>query len=281
MFRLLILFVILTVVSCKRVEKPKGSAIARVYDNFLYKDEVINMIPKGTKPADSLALVKKYISHWQTEVLVLHRAETQLTEEQKNVARQLRDYRNSLVTYAYEKELVHSKLDTTIGREEIEAYYNQHKSNFELKDNIIKVIYVKVSKKATHLEKLKQWYKSDDKKDRQQLEQYCKQYAENYFLDDNTWLLFDDLLKEIPIQPAYNKESFLQNNHFVEVSDADFLYFVNIKGFQIKNSISPLAFERANIRNIILNKRKLDLILKMKEEAEREARANHEIENFL
>ena len=94
-------------------------------------------------------------------------------------------------------------------------------------------------------------------------------------------LYFDDLLKEIPIQPAYNKESFLQNNHFVEVSDADFLYFVNIKGFQIKNSISPLAFERANIRNIILNKRKLDLILKMKEEAEREARANHEIENFL
>ena len=137
-----------------------------------------------------------------------------------------------------------------------------------------------MNKKSPHLDKLRVWYKSEDKRDKSALENYCRQYAENFYLDENAWLLFDDLLKEIPIQATYNKEAFLQNNRFVEVADQDNLYFVNIKGFQIKNSISPLSFETENIRNIILNKRKLALIIKMKEEVEREARTNHEIEIF-
>ena len=266
--------------SCKKNKKPNGTVIARVYDNYLTKEDVVNIVPKGTKAADSLILMKKYISHWESEALLLHQAELKLNDEQKNVSKQLKDYRNSLITYTYEKELVSQQLDTSISRQEIETYYNQHKNNFELKDNIIKVVYIKVNKKSPHLDKLRVWYKSEDKRDKSALENYCRQYAENFYLDENAWLLFDDLLKEIPIQATYNKEAFLQNNRFVEVADQYNLYFVNIKGFQIKNSISPLSFETENIRNIILNKRKLALIIKMKEEVEREARTNHEIEIF-
>jgi hypothetical protein len=98
-------------------------------------------------------------------------------------------------------------------------------------------------------------------------------------LDENSWLLFDDLLKEIPIQ-TYNKELFLQNNRLVEVSDANFQYFLNIKGFKIRNSISPLSFERDNIKNIILNERKLDLINKMKDNVYKQALDKDKIEIY-
>ena len=98
-----------------------------------------------------------------------------------------------------------------ISEEEIAAFYKNNPDNFELKDNIIKVIYLRLNKKSPKLNKVKEWYKSNSKKDRQLLEDYCHQYALNYFLDDNTWLLFDDLLKEIPIN-TYDKEQFLQNN---------------------------------------------------------------------
>ena len=255
-------------------------AIARAGSSYLYADDIGNIVPKGTPSKDSLELLKKYIDNWIHESLVVQKAENNLTDEQKDVDKQLQDYRNSLITYAYEKELVRQKLDTLISIQDIEKYYAANQNDFQLKDNIIKVIYIKVNKKAPNQAKLKQLYKSDNPKDKEQLAGYCHQFAENFYLDENSWLLFDDLLKEIPIQ-TYNKELFLQNNRYVEVSDADNNYFLNIKGFKIRNSISPLSFEKENIKNIILNKRKLQLITKMKEDVYNEALNNKKTEIYI
>lgn len=273
---------LLLIVSCTSKKDKDGNreVIARANNAFLYMDNIQDIIPVGTSSKDSLERLSKYIDSWVREALVIQKAEDNLTEEQKNVEKQLQDYRNSLITYTYEKELVKQKLDTTIGNQEIEEYYNNNRNNFELKDNIIKVVYVKVNKKAPGINKLQKWYKSDIPKDKELLAGYCHQFAENFYLDDNSWLLFDDLLKEIPIQ-TYNKELFLQNNRFVEVTDSTNSYFLNIKGFKIRNSLSPLSFERENIKNIILNKRKLQLITKMKEDIYNDAANNKKIEIYI
>lgn len=279
---LFFLLLVTSLVSCssKNNENENRKAIARANDAYLYQDDILNIVPKGTSAKDSIELVKKFIDNWIRERLVIQKAEDNLDESQKNVEKQLEAYRNSLITYTYEKELVKQKLDTTVTNEEIEEYYNTNKSNFELKDNIIKVIYVKVNKKAPGINKLEKWYKSDNAKDKQQLTDYCHQFAENFYLDENSWLLFDDLLKEIPIQ-TYNKELFLQNNRLVEVNDSLYNYYLNIKGFKIRNSISPLSFEKENIKNIILNKRKLQLVTKMKEDIYNDALNNKDIEIFI
>lgn len=263
-----------------KVAVEQGEPVAKVNEDILYASELKDIVPKGVPTKDSLEIIRKYIDNWVRETLVIQKAENNLGEEQKNVEKQLRDYRNSLITYTYEKELVKQKLDTVVSDQEIENYYNNNQSNFELKDNIIKVIYVKVNKKAPQIEKLKKLYKSDNPKDVEQLTEYCHQFAENFYLDGESWLLFDDLLKEIPIQ-AYNKELFLQNNRFVEVSDSLFSYFVNIKGFKIRNSLSPLSFEKENIKNIILNKRKLELINTMKQDVYNDALNNNKIEIYI
>ncbi len=275
-----LILILLASCSGKPEQEKNRVAIARANNEYLYADELSNFIPAGTSVKDSLELLKKVIDNWVRESLVIQKAENNLTDEQKNVQKQLEDYRKSLITYTYEKELVKQKLDTVVSNDEIEQYYNNNLSDFELKDNIIKVIYVKVSKKAPEIEKLRKLYKSDNMKDREQLAGYCHQFAENFYLDDNSWLLFDDLLKEIPIQ-TYNKELFLQNNRFVEVSDSLNNYFLNIKGFKIRNSVSPLSFEKDNIRNIILNKRKLELITKMKQDVYNDAANAKKIEIYV
>lgn len=254
--------------------------IARANLAYLYEDDIDDLVPIGLELKDSIELVKKYVDNWVRESLLIQQAENNLTDEKKNVDAQLKDYRNSLIKYAYEKELVNQKLDTVISNKEIEEYYNNNQVNFELKDNIIQVVYVKVNKKAPKLDLLKAWYASNTPEDKEKLAGYCHQFAENFYLDDSTWLYFDDLLKEIPLQ-AYNKELFLQNNRLVEVSDSVYNYFLNIKGFKIKNSISPLSLEKENIRNIILNKRKLQLITKMKQDIYADAFNNHKIEIYI
>ena len=260
-------------------KSDKGKIIAVVFEYKLYSSDIKEIIPPGIAPDDSARRAENYINSWVKEKLLVHKAEANLGKDQKDVEKQLNDYRNSLIIYAYEKELVRQKLDTIVSDDEIQKYYDAHPADFELKDNILKVVYVKVDKKAPNISKLRTIIQSDKPQDRKDLESYAKQFGQNYFLDDNVWLLFDDLLKEVPIE-TYNKELYLQNNRFVELADSSSLYFVSIRGFMTRNSHSPLAFEKENIRNIILNQRKLDLIGRMHDDLYKEAMENKDIKIY-
>ena len=242
-------------------------------------EDLKGLVPFGASRDDSISIVKNYIDNWTRHKSVLHKAQANLDDDKKDVSKQLEEYRNSLITYAYETELIHQKLDTGINDGEILSFYKSHPQNFELKDNIIKVIYLKLNKKSPKLDKVKLWYKSQEKKDRESLTEYCHQYAINYYLDDNTWLLFDDLLKEIPIK-TYDKEQFLQNNRNIEIEDSSLIYLVSIQGFMIKNSTSPLSFERKNIITMIMNERKLKLIDEMEHQAYEDAQKNGDVEVY-
>ena len=273
---LLLIFFVLN--ACNNSPKePEKDAVAKVYDRYLYRSDLKGIVPKAASYRDSINIVKNYIDSWIRQNILLHKAEQNLLKDsiQTKIEKQIDDYRNSLITYAYENELIHQKLDTVVADEEIENYYKNHQNNFELKDNIIKVLYLKLNKKSPKLDKVKLWYKSENPKDKKMLEDYCHEYAMNFFLDDNTWLLFDDLLKEIPIK-TYDKEQFLHNNRFIETQDSSSIYLVNIKGFRIKDSISPLSFEKDNIRNIILNQRKLKLIQEMEKQTYNDALEKNE-----
>lgn len=263
----------------KKDSQEGKDAVAKIYSYYLYRDDLQGVVPAGVSLKDSISIVKNYIDNWMRQKAVLHKAENNLNDEKKNVEKQLEEYRNSLVIYTYETELINQKLDTTISEEEIERFYKNNQNNFQLKDNIIKVIYLKLNKKSPKLNKAREWYKSSSKKDRDNLKEYCRQYALNYYLDDSVWLLFDDLLKEIPIK-TYDKEQFLQNNRLIEIEDSVNVYLVNIKGFMVKNSLSPLSFERNNIRNMIINERKLKLISEMEQQAFESARKNGDAEVY-
>jgi len=261
----------------KQGEEKTKDAVARVFDKYLYPDNLVGLVPANASRKDSLTVIKNYIDNWIHQQVVLHKAESNLDENKKDVEDKLEEYRNSLIRYAYEKALVEQRLDTNVSEKEIEEYYNASPGNFELKSNILKVIYLRLNKKSPKLNKVREWYTSAGKKEREQLRDYCRQYALNYFLDDETWLLFDDLLKEIPLK-TYDQEQFLHNNRNIEIEDSTTIYFVSIRGFKVKNSLSPLSFERNNIRNMIINQRKLRLIEEMERQAYEDARKNRDFE---
>lgn len=279
-----LIFIIAGLFSCtisKKNDDPAKKRIARAFDTYLYQSDVEGIVPKGTKLTDSLKIVNEYLTRWMQQQVIVHQALNNLDPKQVDFSRQMEDYKNSLIIYAYEKELTAEKLDTTIAEKDIEDYYNQNKNDFELKNDIVKIIYVKVPKKAPKQDKLKAWINSGDIKDKEKLAAFCNQNASNYFLDDNVWLMFDDVLKEIPIQ-TYNQDIFLQNNNnrIVQIADTDYVYYLNIKGYMIKNSISPLSFEKENIEKILLNKRKMDLVEKMKLNSFEQAQLHNDVELY-
>jgi len=270
--------IILSSCSSKQ-EETTEKPVAKVYDKNLYPSDLQNIVPADISKKDSADLIKKYIDKWIQDELVLNYAEENLTTEQLNIDKEVAEYRKNLIIYNYQSELIKQKLDTIVSQSEIEAYYNTHLSNFILKDNIVNVYYIKLNKKTPGAEKVKKWYNSANPKDIDNLRSFCIQFAENYFIDDKTWLLFDDILKEVPIE-NYNPELFLKSNKNIELADSSYLYFLKIKGYKIKNTPSPLNFEKENIRNIIVNRRKLKLVDDMKNQVYLDAKENKKFEIY-
>ncbi len=259
-----ILFIsLILLISCKYSSKNKSDeALARVYDEYLYKSDLAGLLPFNSSVKDSITLSRNYINNWIRQKLILHKAESNLSNEQKDFKKQLEDYRNSLIIYKYESELIKQKLDTIVDDTAIQDYYNKHKKNFELKDNIVKVRFIILNIDTPVIKKLNVLLKTDNEDDLQQLSLYCQQHSEQYFLDDEKWLFFNDILKKIPIR-TYKKELYLKNHKYIELKDTLYHYFVYIKNFMTKGNITPLSFEKENIRNTIINKRKLKLIKQM------------------
>ena len=245
--------------------------MARVHDEYLYESDLKGVITSGIVPKDSLAITKSFIENWIRQKLIIHQAEKNLTEAEMDFTRQLENYKNSLIIYEYENALIRQNLDTLITGEEIQNYYDSNQQNFLLKDNIVQIQYVKLQLKSNNLKQFKKLLSSDNPEDKNKLSALCEKHAEDYFLDDQNWLSFSDLLKQIPVK-TYNQEDFLKNHRDLEYQDSMFVYLVRFKDFKIKESVSPLSFEKQRIRDIILNKRKIELINRMQEDIFSDAR---------
>lgn len=261
-----ILILFITVTACDPAPDPdRGEVVAKVYGSYLYEGDLAGVVPVGTPRKDSLFLVSNYIDSWIRKRLLIRQAERNLTPKQQDFAKKLEDYRNSLLVYAYETELINQKLDTIVSEAEIERYYNQNKGSFELKYNIVKVAYVVLSKEAKELPRFRKLLSNPDTLITPTVEFLARQYASSYYLADEVWVRFDDLLSQIPIE-TYNQELFLRNNRYIEIDDNPFIYLIRFKDFRIAESISPLEVETENIRNIILTRRKQALVRKMHDE---------------
>ncbi len=272
---------LLFLTSCQSVQHPPNEiVVARVYNNYLYISDLAGIVSPGTPPADSVQVVSRFIDNWTRQQVVLHMAMQHLDLEKMQFDKKIQDYKNSLVIFAYETELVKNHLDTIVSDDQIVAYYEEHKQQFKLQENIVKVQYVKVPRDAPDVWRLRTYYRSTNPDDFGLLEEYCIQHAASYFIDGDTWLLFRDLLQEIPIQ-TNNQENFLRSNKYVELTDEFYRYFLNVIDYKLKGSESPLVFERENIKSILLNRRKHTFISERRNEFLRQAISDGGIESFL
>src|SRR5690606_10346331 len=140
-----------------------------------------------------------YINNWIRQQVLLKQAENNTNYNEEMINAQLESYRNALIIYSYEQQLVAQKLDTVVTDEQIENYYALNKSNFELKKSIVKASYAKIPLSAHTIDNAVKWFRSDKEKDRIELETYCTQFATIYSLSDTNWFYLEHLVNVIPL----------------------------------------------------------------------------------
>lgn len=259
--------------------KSKEIIVAECYGNYLYESD-LNFVTQGVAARDSLARVNAYIDSWVRQRLLLHQAETNLSPEELDFSEQIEEYRNSLIVYAYETKLISQKLDTIVSDEEIEAYYEQNKESFVLRNTLVKVAYVVLNADCKLRNDFRMLLSDRDTLLLQKLDALAATNAVTSYLDVDQWIRLDDLTKTIPIE-IFNVESFLKKNKFVSFDKDNFLYMARFEDFLLEESISPIEMERDNIKALILMRRKKDLIDRMNASLYENALREHALEVYV
>jgi hypothetical protein len=257
---LIVVFLCISITfSCKRKQEIQQVVVAKVYDKYLYLSDIRHIFPEKVTKQDSIQLATSYINTWVKNELLLRQADLNLTPEQKDITQQIDAYRSSLLIYKYEDQMVKQKIDTIVKDTEIEEYYNSNASNFVLEDNLVKALYLKIPKTAPNIDGVKKWYKSDRTEDLKNLDSYCYNYATKYDFFNDSWIIFGQLQRDLP-KKIDGEDEFLKNNNSIEQEDSVYFYFVNIKDKNQKGSLAPLNFVKLKIKDIIINKRKMQFL---------------------
>ncbi|MCG8475578.1 MAG: peptidyl-prolyl cis-trans isomerase [Cytophagales bacterium] len=261
---------------------PAKKIIARVHSNSLYASDIENLTSKTRGKADSAQTVKRFVRAWIDKQLLMAEAKKLSTYNEAKIRQKVLDYQYALMAFEYERNYLNKNLDTEVSQEEIQRYYDSHKENFELKQNIVKGYLVKVSKKEPrkNLNRFRKWLRSPKTKDQEALIEFSYSTAANYIFELEQWMDFDQLVKLTPFAKLPNKVDFLKKNKTTELSDNEYVYFLNIRDYKITDQISPMQMVEDDIRKIILNKRKIALISALKEQIYKRAVKNNEFEIF-
>jgi hypothetical protein len=277
---LLYLTILLISTGCiKTLEDNNSKLLARVQDNYLYISDIQNIIPLNISPRDSITFVRGYVKDWVSTNVMIYQARLNLPEKQLDFEKQLEDYRNSLIIYRYESRLINQNLDTVVTDTDIEEYYNSHLNDFELKENITRAVYVIIENDSTTEVQYDYIFNLPDSLLFDSLNYYSQINTASSYIDTSKWLSFISIQQIIPIE-TYNRELFLKNNRFVKIPSKRYTYFLKFIDFKIKDDISPLAFRKNDIYNIIISRRKIKLAKEVRNNIYERALLNNEFEIY-
>lgn len=254
--------------------------IARVNDSYLYAEDLKGLVTEGTTKEDSTLIVQNFIKEWATEQLLVDGAQINLSEEkQSNFNKLVGQYKNDLFSKAYLEALVKKNLDTTVSNEEANEYYEANKDVFKLNEELIKFRYIHVDENIIDFNTIKDRFKKFEDEDKTALDSIAIQFK-SYSLNDSIWVRMSQVISKIPGVNSENKNQLLKKSNFVQLKDSLGVYLMQVNDVLLRNDTAPLEYVKPTIRQIVINKRKLELIKKLEKDITKDAIKNKEFEIY-
>ena len=274
-----LLLIALLASSCQLVHRVSDTAaelfgdevVARVGDHKLFRSELAEYIPAGVTAEDSLGLAQRYINAWAEELLFLDMADTRLSKEEKDVSRELEEYRRSLLKYRYEERYINERLDTLISDEEVRTYYQEHPDRFLLERPLLKARYMVIPADSRSLRTIKELMASDDAAETLAADSLAFTAAVKYVDSSDAWMDALLLARELGTDELSMMKAL--KNRFVELPDeAGNLRIAYVVDLVRKGDPAPLDYCEDRIRDIILNARKHELVSGLERDLLKDAR---------
>ena len=124
---------------------------------------------------------------------------------------------------------------------------------------LIKIKYLHFGNNLLDQKELIRQFKSDDYEDLIALENLELNFKA-FNLNDSTWIKLTDVLLKIPKFKEEPRDYLLKKSKYIQKEDSLGLYLVAVKDALKRNDIAPKNYIAPTIKQMILHKRKLELI---------------------
>ncbi|AUP78070.1 peptidylprolyl isomerase [Flavivirga eckloniae] len=279
--KIIIFFLLLTVLSCNFFKKTEGQIpVARVNETYLYYEDIKDLVSEGTSKEDSLLVVQNFINRWATQQLFVDGAILNLNEEKQEEFNKLTvQYKNDLYTKAYIEALIKRSIDTVVNKSEAQEYYKNNKEVFKLNEELIKFRYIHVDEDIIDFKSIKEKFKRYNQEDKKELDSISIQFK-SYSLNDSIWIKLNQIVDKIPVVTAENKSQLLKKSNFLQLKDSLGVYLMQINDVLLRNDNAPLEYVKPTIDQIVINKRKLELIRELEKDITKDAIKNKQFEIY-
>lgn len=271
----------LLVCSCNYFKpQQEPQSIARVGKNYLYKTDLATLVPAGTSKEDSLLLVRDFIDRWASQKLLIEAAERNLSDAKKREYNALiKQYKIDLYTRAYIEEVVKRTVDTIVSKEELKKYYQENKENFKTNGTLVRLRYINLSKDNPRFGTIKNKFFDYSKKDKKFWDTYALQ-CKSLALNDSIWVDMSQVYEKLPFITPDNRDEFVIAGKRIEKTIKNDVFLVKITNVIDKNQISPFEYCKPTLKEVLLNKRKLELIKKFEIDITNDAIKNNDYEIY-
>ena len=261
--------------SCRAISDllHNGEVVAQVGKERLYRSDIDEVVPKGISVEDSIALARQIIDVWASDRIYLAIAEEQLSKAEKDVSRELEDYRISLLKYRYEQLYVNERLDTAVSDDKVEEYYESHKDNFRLDRPLVKARFLRIHTESPMLETIRKKMNSSDANDLLEADSLAFSSAMMFTTWKDQWQDVIVLAREMGM--PYDAMLGQMKNGWVRQDDTTGVTNMAYVSAMVRTGEhAPIEYSADRIKDIIISTRKQALLSSLEQDLLKDAHEN-------
>ena len=273
----LYILLVLVLFSCNNFNDDKSQNIAKYKDQILKKSQ-LNELVRESNYEDSIIIANKVINEWAVNNILIEKAELNLTaQDLSSLDKLVQKYKSELYSTAYLDALINSSINSEIDTTEIENLYKKNIDLFKLKDNIYKVVFVKIPKDFSDISDVRNKLRNF-KNNEKFLDSISYRFSD-YSLDTKRWRTENDL-KKIFLFLNNQKLNSLKNYSFLQTKDSLNLYLIKVLEFKKIGTYAPIDYVFPTLEYMSINQRKKKLTQLIKTDLIKNAIQNNELEIF-
>ena len=247
--------------SCNRDTKEEtiqDPMVASVGNRSLLSSDLKLVIHPNVNSQDSLELATAYIDQWVRDQLLTEEAIHTFSADPE-IQSLVQDYREKLLKFRLEEKILAERYDTIITKNELEAFYDEMKEQFVLNSDIYRCIFAGFKRGTPGLDEFKTEWRNGDL---QEIFNFVNAYSSESQLDTMRWHTWDDISD---FGGGFVK-SRVEGGDFETRRDSEYEYFLKVFEKVDIASISPLTYIEPQLRNMLLYKRKQNILQEYRQE---------------
>ncbi len=262
--------------SCMNTE---SDAVCKVENHVLNEDDlnVLMEYHRNDFPKDELK--EKVIEEWIERKLIELKIEKELPNVYDQNLIKANHEASNFHMFELENHFIRTQIDSVVTDEEIQMYYKNHRENYKTSSYIVKALYIKTPDSLAKQNSIEEAFMLKNDKDVIEVKKYGNLYATNFYLGEQKWIYFDDLVKEVPMSQE-QKDDLIQRRGEASFQIDGYTYFINVLDYRSKTISSPMEVEKSIIRTHILKRRVHQLRKQAKETILEDVKENYPVSYY-